>query len=72
MVKVDLKKFITDRVWFGWWYRDFSIEAYEDPTLVPWLSKRFVMERYFSTKWIRDPNSNTHWTIKKIRHLNND
>ena len=21
MIKIDLKEFIRDRIWFGWWYR---------------------------------------------------
>jgi len=24
MIKVDLKQFFRDRIWFGWWYRSWS------------------------------------------------
>jgi hypothetical protein len=27
MVKVDIKKFITDRVWFGWYYWKPSVHS---------------------------------------------
>ena len=68
MVKIDIKKFITDRAWFGWWYRDFGIHELP-PFPSNLISKDFMLRRYWSTKWVRDPDPKCHWTISKLKWL---
>jgi hypothetical protein len=55
MIKIDLKRFVLERAWFGWWYRDRLM-----PTNMP-----FCMQRYYTVEWVRDRNPKTHWRILK-------
>jgi len=66
MIKVDIKGFITDRVWFGWWYRDLKSDSLEEG------DGNFSMRKYWSTKWVRDPNTRSHWTIKMVGEIYSD
>ena len=63
MLNVNLKKYITDRVWFGWWYRDFSATRW---TTQPPDYALQAHQKYFSTKWVRDPNVKTHREIRML------
>lgn len=54
MVKVDFKKFFTDRVWFGWWYRP----PYRD---------RGHEGASYSGRWVHDPNPKFQRVIMKFR-----
>jgi len=49
MIKVDLKRFFRQRIWFGWWYRGYCNDD----------------ERFQMGGWVRDPNPKYSIIIRK-------
>ena len=51
MISIDISKYMRDRVWFGWWCRDWDWTDDEVPN---------------NGKWVRDPSGQYNRTIRTL------
>ncbi len=52
MIKIDIQRYIKNRMWFGWWYCYHYVHAVEEPELMARKGKWQRDYRYHNTPLI--------------------
>jgi len=44
MIRVNLRQYFIDRIWFGWWYRGVKVK--DSPSIFGWVRDPLVVYRW--------------------------